>query len=689
MSDSSSVGRATTSTASPDGLAGLLADLVSEPQLDRVRAKIARHAGATLEGAGVALLLDGPAGPVCEAPCLVAAPVQRALERWTSGESPEAAVLLTGRAAAAVLGEPGGPERSLCAAPMRYGERRLGTLVALGDSARPLGEPELRTLEAYAGQAAIALTNARMFEAQEALAKRDPLTGLLNHREFHETVAGELSRSRGSGAPVTVVLLDIDRFKAVNDTAGHGAGDRVLRAVASALSDVCRADDQAFRVGGDEFALVLPRTGLSGAGAAASRAALAVEAASPRVEISHGAAEWPDHGPTKDTLLAHANAELHAMKSLRRGWVTGPVSPLSAATRSGRQRERLAVASRLATKLAHAQDPEEVARLCVGELHHSFDYYLAVIQRLDPDGVLRVVAGAGPLAEGVSDFLARTQSITEGVNGRVARSGEAVIVPDTRLDPDYLHRDPREDPGSELSVPIHVHERVWGVLNLEQVAVNGFAVEDLLLADTAAAQAGAALHRCELVQELEHAFLTTLGVLSDALERKDAYTAMHADEVAELAVAVARRLGLVGKELRAVRHAALTHDLGKVAVRSETLLKPADLNESELAEMRQHTVIGARMLERIPFFADIAPVVRSSHERWDGGGYPDRLRAGAIPLAARIIAACDAFHAMTSNRSYRPAMSRGSAILELQACAESQFDPLVVAALLEEIDGGP
>jgi two-component system cell cycle response regulator len=101
--------------------------------------------------------------------------------------------------------------------------------------------------------------------------------------------------------------------------------------------------------------------------------------------------------------------------------------------------------------------------------------------------------------------------------------------------------------------------------------------------------------------------------------------------------------------------------------------------------MRRHTVIGARMLERIPFFADVAPLVRSSLERWDGGGYPDGLAAEEIPLGARIVAAADAFHAMTSDRPYRSALTREAAVAEMRACAATQFDPAVVAALLEEI----
>ena len=342
---------------------------------------------------------------------------------------------------------------------------------------------------------------------------------------------------------------------------------------------------------------------------------------------------------------------------------------------------RLLVASRLATNLSRALSVDEVAGEAVLLLHDSFDYYLAVIQRLDPDGQLRVVAGAGPLADGHADFLAWEQPVEIGVNGRVARTGRAAMVNDTRLDSDYLARNPRTDPGSELSLPVHVAGSVWGVLNIEQVEARAFAEEDLLLAHVVASQVGAAIHRCQLVDELEGAFLTTIGVLSDAVELQDAYTADHANEVADLAIAVGARLGLAGVELDRLRYGALLHDVGKIGVPGDVLRKPGPLSAEERELMDEHTAIGARMLQRIPFLAPVAPLVRSAHERYDGGGYPDGLRGEQIPRGAMVIATCDAFHAMTSNRSYRQAMDRTEAIAELRAHAGSQFDPEVVDAL--------
>jgi putative nucleotidyltransferase with HDIG domain len=349
------------------------------------------------------------------------------------------------------------------------------------------------------------------------------------------------------------------------------------------------------------------------------------------------------------------------------------------------QGERLLVASRLADSLAGLHTPEQVAEAAVRQLHESFDYYLAVVQRLDPDGCLRVVTGAGPLSEVITDFLELEQPVEVGVNGRVARTGRAAMVNDTQLDSDYLHRNPKTDPGSELSLPIPVAGSTWGVLNLEQLQRDAFGEEDLLLAHIVATQVGSAIYRCQLVSEVENAFLSTIGVLSDAVELRDAYTADHANEVADLAVAVGQRLGMAGAELDRLRYGALLHDVGKIGVPGEVLRKPGPLTDRERELMDEHTAIGARMLQRIPFLAPVAPLVRSAHERFDGGGYPDGIGGEQIPRGAMVIATCDAFHAMTSNRTYRAAMDRTAAIAELQANAGTQFDPVVVEALVAEL----
>lgn len=189
----------------------------------------------------------------------------------------------------------------------------------------------------------------------------------------------------------------------------------------------------------------------------------------------------------------------------------------------------------------------------------------------------------------------------------------------------------------------------------------------------------------ELVDEPDGATVATLEVLSDAVEEQDAHTADHGDDVAELAVRVGRRVGLTGPGLRTLHHAALLHDVGKVGVRAEILLKPAPLNADEREEMNRHTVIGGRIVARSPSLEAVAPVVRASHERWDGCGYPDGLAGERIPLAARVIAVCDAYDAITTDRPYRRARGHHEALTELRANAGTQFDPWVVVELLLEL----
>jgi diguanylate cyclase (GGDEF)-like protein len=533
-----------------------------------------------------------------------------------------------------------------------------------------------RALATFAEHAALALDNLFTLAEHDARARRDPLTGLLNHREFHDALDLHLERAGAATPPLSlsVVIFDLDRFKAVNDLGGHAAGDRTLRATAGAVAAACRATDSAFRIGGDEFALVLPRADRDAASRIARRAADAIARVAHRDGVSFGIATFPHDGTTRDALLTAADRGMYTNK--------GRAPQGGDTTGNDPGHARLAVAARLATKLAPLDEPDAVARAAVDELHSAFGFFLAVVQRLDPDEILRVVAAAGPLAAHDA-FLAYEQPIQEGVNGRVARTGQPAVITDTTTDPDYLRRDPRSDPGSELSLPILVDGRIWGVLNLEQLATHAFGDDDLLLADAVVAQVGAALHRCALTQELETSFATTLGVLADVLETKDAYTADHADEVADLALQTGRDLGLSDAELRPLRYCALLHDIGKIGVRSDLLTKPGRLTPEEFEEIKEHSAIGAALLQRIPLLTTVAPLVRAVHERYDGAGYPDGLSGDAIPLPARIVAVCDALHAMTSDRPYREARPVEIALTELRRCAGTQFDPEVVEAVAD------
>ena len=298
-------------------LSASLQDIASELRLEDVLAKVTANVQSTLEGRQFALLVDDGDGPRCRRSSDLPLATVKSLEGWAArrrlDDSPLVLEDLATVPELSALEESCGlPLRSLCAAPLTYRGRSLGVLMALAPNARVFLPRDIDVLQSFATQAAIALTNARLYEVQQDLASRDPLTSLRNHREFHESLARELERCRRYGGRLSVALFDLDGFKAVNDVSGHAEGDRVLRRTAEVLSDSCRSSDIAFRIGGDEFALLLPETDAADAHAVAERAA-------EQFGSSFGVAVWPDDGPSKETLLARADGNLYEMKRARPG----------------------------------------------------------------------------------------------------------------------------------------------------------------------------------------------------------------------------------------------------------------------------------------------------------------------------------------------------------------------------------
>lgn len=185
------------------------------------------------------------------------------------------------------------------------------------------------------------------------------------------------------------------------------------------------------------------------------------------------------------------------------------------------------------------------------------------------------------------------------------------------------------------------------------------------------------------VLELKNAYQGTTYLLGDMIEADDAYTGSHSRDVVELVLSVAERLGLDADALRMAEFTALLHDVGKVRIPSDIINKPGPLDDDERALMNTHTILGQEMLERAGgLLGEVGPYVRACHEHWDGNGYPDGLVGDETPLVARIVCTCDAWSAMTTDRSYRKALSHEDAVAELRRCAGTQFDPQVVDALL-------
>ncbi len=188
--------------------------------------------------------------------------------------------------------------------------------------------------------------------------------------------------------------------------------------------------------------------------------------------------------------------------------------------------------------------------------------------------------------------------------------------------------------------------------------------------------------RIDHALELSHAYRGTAFLLGDVIEADDEYTGSHSRDVVELVVAVSTELGLDPRSQQDAELTALLHDVGKIRIPAEIINKPGKLDDEEWAIMKTHTIEGEKMLEKIGgLLGRVGHLVRSCHERWDGKGYPDGLAGEDTPLVARIVCACDAYNAMTTDRPYRKARSAEEALQEMEVCAGTQFDPDVVAAL--------
>ena len=193
--------------------------------------------------------------------------------------------------------------------------------------------------------------------------------------------------------------------------------------------------------------------------------------------------------------------------------------------------------------------------------------------------------------------------------------------------------------------------------------------------------------RIEHAVELGHAYRGTTLLLSDVLQADDEYTGAHSRSVVSLAIAVADEMGLDASKRQQVEFGALLHDVGKIAIPKEMINKTGPLTDEEWVVVKTHTIEGQRMLDQVGgVLHEVGLIVRSSHERWDGTGYPDGLADDEIPLAAAIVSCCDSFNAMTTDRPYRNALSSADALVELRANSGTQFNPVVVEVLARIIE---
>ena len=756
-----------------------------------------------------------------------------------------------------VVGTPIEPE-ALIAVPLIARGQLKGTLniYRVGEEAAFTDE-EFLLAKRFGDAAALAIDNAHIRARLEHQAETDALTGLYNHRAFHDRLRRALVDASATHDTVALLMLDLDDFKKVNDVYGHGVGDQLLNQVADVLRTSVRTSDTVCRVGGEEFAVILPSGDLRSATALADRigdALCNIEAeAVGGLTVSMGIALGPENAANPRELVACAEAAMMTAKARGKGLVvpfdeSERERPAEESVRRDDVRSiaHLKMLQSLSGKLSRLNDVAQIGLTISDELRLLVDYHNCRVYLRDDDDLVPL-AFRGDLTgatNGDPTELLPTK-VGRGITGRVAETGTPLLVGDAARHELGEHiAGTAEIEESLLAVPLKYGARVTGVIVISKLGLDQFDADDLRLLEVMAGHASVALENARLYEAqrreaetakallafsrdlaeaagihevvervatgaasildspstsvwlqstgdaalerlaifperqaddpglvripaehlepwlgrrepytvdledyaaiaaapegtegrfaiapfliegrwgvvaaaiavrstpedrelellgsiarqtrlalqtatsyetLERTFLATVEALANALEANDEYTSTHARWITDLALQVGEELGLEPHELKRLELGALFHDIGKIGIPARILAKAGPLTAEERALVETHPVLGERILAPIEQLGEVRLIVRCAHEHFDGTGYPDRLVGEQIPLESRIVLACDAYHAMTTDRPYRKSLGEEEAKRRLLESAGTQFDPQVVDALM-------
>ena len=537
--------------------------------------------------------------------------------------------------------------------------------------------------------AASAFASERRLALTHAEARRDALTGLANRRALDERLEAALREAAAVEHELAVVLFDLDDFKRFNDFGGHAAGDAVLAQVARAATRVLRAGEELFRVGGDEFAVVVdggPEDGRQ----VADRIQGALQAQTrggSLPTISAGVATFPRDATAGAALLAAADGALYASKRRGKSRVSstrprggasagerGPADPLPQA---GLRGPRVLFVDDDPSLLTLLRTTFELIDVEIAEATTAADALAAIAAR--PPDVVVLDIGL-PDIDGLTLCRRLKDDPATGWIGVVLLTGaDDVEKSARRAGADALLR----KPFSPLELLAAVERLAGGLSDGPFDGGRGVPSDEQLLLYAADLRRLLEIERGRQAL-LQRTYRQTVTALAGALESKDFGTGTHSLRVQRYAVELAHAIEPNLLLDPSVEYGFLLHDVGKIGIPDNVLQKPGPLDDSELRLMRTHPLLGEQLLRDVELLhGDGLKVVRGHHERWDGLGYPDGLAGGEIPLAARVFTVADVLDAITSDRPYRAARSWDDAAAEILTGRGRQFDPDVVDAFRE------
>jgi len=551
-------------------------------------------------------------------------------------------------------------EETLAAVPLRYGSRVTGAIVISKLGTDQFDEDDVRLLEVLAGQASVALENARLYEEQRLAAEGANallafLADVSHAQSFDEICQRTVDTAAALFETDAASLWLQDASGDFSRAAAHGIDnpyDALL--TRESVEDLVIEHREPFR---GENAVVAPL--LSGDGITGWIAV---------------AKENPQRVPEREMrlLAAFSFQASVALQKARLYWQQQESAELAnalldagrelttAATVDEVMRRTVEVAARaLATERVSLWLQEEdaprdlVVRSSIGHA------------AVDPVGQVRFPAS-------------------------LAEQGLCVAEPFV-LEADGLREIAGVDPetiGRYAIAPMHFGDNRFGALVAHMDETREFGDRQLRLLSGLATQARLAIESAEHYKRLERTFLSTVASLANALEANDAYTSSHARWITDVALLVGGRLRLERDAMKRLELGALFHDIGKIGIPSEILKKAGPLTDDERRIVEAHPELGEKILAPIDRLADVRPIVRACHERWDGLGYPDGRAGEEIPIEARIVLVCDAFHAMVTDRPYRKALATDEAIRRLRESAGSQFDPAIVETFVALLEAG-